>query len=240
MGETNASSQRDATFEGWGNLDWKGRRERRFHRWLAATGVPFAGDSARQAYTERIQLFIDALALKKPARVPVNSVMGFYPTKFGGLSLKEAMYEFEKAGAAWTAFYEYFQPDYQSMPVPPASVFDKLGLQFIQWPGHGIGENTPWQYLEAEYMKAEDYDALIADPSDWFRSTYLPRIGSAFAPLAGLDSFVNMMEASMIWVNILPFANPAVLEAVRRLTEAAQERPPGYSPNGGSHGEGPV
>jgi uroporphyrinogen-III decarboxylase len=212
-----------ATFEGWGNLDWKGRRERRFHRWLAATGVPFAGDSARQAYTERIQLFIDALALKKPARVPVNSVMGFYPTKFGGLSLKEAMYEFEKAGAAWTAFYEYFQPDYQSMPVPPASVFDKLGLQFIQWPGHGIGENTPWQYLEAEYMKAEDYDALIADPSDWFRSTYLPRIGSAFAPLAGLDSFVNMMEASMIWVNILPFANPAVLEAVRRLTEAAQE-----------------
>jgi hypothetical protein len=98
MGETNASSQRDATFEGWGNLDWKGRRERRFHRWLAATGVPFAGDSARQAYTERIQLFIDALALKKPARVPVNSVMGFYPTKFGGLSLKEAMYEFEKAG----------------------------------------------------------------------------------------------------------------------------------------------
>ena len=45
-------------------------------------------------------------------------------------------------------------------------------------------------------MKADEYDALIEDPSDYFRRTFLPRIGSAFAPLAGLDSFANMMEAS--------------------------------------------
>ncbi len=223
MSDTSPSIPPDTTFDGWDRLDWRQRRQRRFDRWFAARSVPFAGDEARRAYTERLQMFIDALELKKPARVPVNAVMGFYPTKFGGLTLKESMYEFERAGAAWTAFYEHFQPDYQSMPVPPASVFDKLGLQFIQWPGHGISEHTPWQYVEAEYMKAEDYDALIADPSDWFRTTFLPRIGSAFAPLAGLDSFVNMMEASMIWANILPFANPAVLEAVRQISEAAQE-----------------
>jgi uroporphyrinogen-III decarboxylase len=89
--------------------------------------------------------------------------------------------------------------------------------------GHGISEKTPWQYLEGEYMKAEDYDALIADPSDYFRTTFLPRIGTAFAPLAGLDSFVNIMEASMMSVNVLPFANPAVLEGVQRLAQAAGE-----------------
>ena len=163
----------DPTFEGWDELNWKERRERRFDKWRAATTVQFASDTARQAYAERIQIFIDALELRKPARVPVNSVMGFYPTRFGGLTLKEAMYDYEKAAAAWTTFYDYFQPDYQSMPVPPAPVFDLLGLQFVQWPGHGISENTPWQYLEGEYMKAEDYDALIADPSDYFR-THLP------------------------------------------------------------------
>ena len=70
----------DPTFEGWDKLNWKERRERRFDKWRAATMVQFATDTARQAYAERIQIFIDALELRKPARVPVNSVMGFYPT----------------------------------------------------------------------------------------------------------------------------------------------------------------
>ena len=222
MSDPNPVSQ-DPTFDGWEQLDWQQRRQRRFDKWFAARMVQFVSDAARQAYTERIRLFIDALELKKPARVPVNSVMGFYPTRFGGLTLKEAMYDYEKAAAAWISFYDYFQPDYQSMPVPPAPVYDLLGLQFVQWPGHAIGENTPWQYLEGEYMKAEDYGALIADPSDYFRTTFLPRIGSAFAPLATLDSFANIMEASMMAVNVLPFANPAVLQAVQQLAQAAQE-----------------
>ncbi len=72
-------------------------------------------------------------------------------------------------------------------------------------------------------MKPHEYDALIADPSDYFRRTFLPRIGSSFAALAGLESFANIMEASMIPVNILPFADPAVLDGVRRLAEAAEE-----------------
>jgi hypothetical protein len=223
MTEMSTIPEQDPTFVGWGALTWKERRRRRFDKWLAAQAVAFMSDEARQAYTSRIGLLIDAIELRKPARVPVNAVMGFYPTRFSGLTLKEAMYDFERTAAAWTAFYDYFEPDFQSMPVPPASVFDKLGLQFVQWPGHGISENTPWQYLEAEYMKAEDYDSLIADPSDYFRTTFLPRVGSAFAPLAGLDSFANIMEASAMPLNVLPFANPAVIEGVQRLAEAAQE-----------------
>jgi len=223
MSESSTIVQRDATFEGWDRLKWRERRARRLRRWIGATGVPFATASAKSAYAERIQLLIDALRLMKPERVPVSPMMGFYPARYAGLSLKEAMHDYEKLAAAQTVFYENFQPDYQSQPVPPAPVFDRLGLQFVQWPGHGVGEQTPWQYLEAEYMKPEEYDALIADPSDYFRRAFLPRIGSAFAPLAGLDSFANIMEASMIPLNILPFADPSLLEGMRRLADAAQE-----------------
>jgi len=155
MSETGAGAGQDTTFEGWDRLNWRERRARRLRRWIGAKGVPFATASAKSAYSERVQLLIDALRLMKPTRVPVSAIMGFYPTRYGGLSAKEAMYDFEKSAVAHSAFYEHFLPDFQSQPVPPAPVFDRLGLQFVQCPGHGVGDDTPWQYLEAEYMKPE-------------------------------------------------------------------------------------
>lgn len=223
MTEISTPKRQDPTFEGWNALDWKERRARRFQRWLSADSVQFASDAARASYTERVQLLIDAILLRKPARVPVSALVGFYPAKQAGLTLQQAMHEYDKSAAALTAYYEDLRPDFQSTPVSPGTVFDQLGLQFIQWPGHGVGEHTPWQYLEGEYMLPDEYDALIDDPSDYFRRTFLPRIGSAFAPLATLDRFANMMEASTIPFSILPFADPAVVEGVRHLHAAAQE-----------------
>ena len=114
-------------------------------------------------------------------------------------------------------------PTIQSMPVPPAPVFELLGLQFIQWPGGTALREHAVAVSRGRVHGRGRYDALIADPADYFRRTLLPRIGTAFAPLAGLDSFINIMEASMMSVNMLPFANPAVLEGVQRLAQAAQE-----------------
>ena len=133
------------------------------------------------------------------------------------------MYDYEKLAAALIKFHEDFRPDFQTRPVAPARVFELLGLQLVDWPGRGLADETPWQYVEAEYMRADEYDALIADPEGYFRRALLPRFGSAFAPLAGLAPFSDMMEAASMPFNILPFADPAVVEGVQRLAEAARE-----------------
>ena len=213
----------DPMFDGWDQLDWKERRERRFARWLTAPAVEFAGDCARRDYRERVQLLIDAITLKKPARVPVTAWSGFFAGKHSGLTAREAMYDYEKMAAALVKYHEDFRPDFQANPVAPATVFELLGLQFVDWPGRGLADETPWQYRESEYMKADEYDALIADPEGYFRRALLPRFGSAFAPLAGLAPFSDLMEAASMPFNILPFADPAVLEGVQRLAEAAHE-----------------
>ena len=44
-----------------------------------------------------------------------------------------------------------------------------------RWPGHGLPPDGSFQFVEHEFMKAEDYDAFIEDPSDWTIRTYLPR-----------------------------------------------------------------
>ena len=213
----------DPMFEGWSRLDWQERRQRRFGRWLDAPGVAFASEAVRQDYRERVQLLIDAITLKKPARVPVSANVGFYPAKYGGLSKKQAMYDYGKSVAALMKYHEDFCPDFQARPVAPAKVFELLDLRFVDWPGRGLSDETPWQYLEGEYMRPDEYDALIADPEGYFRRALLPRFGSAFAPLAGLGPFSDLMEAASMPFNILPFADPAVLEGFQKLAEAARE-----------------
>jgi uroporphyrinogen-III decarboxylase len=210
-------------FEGWGGLDWKERRERRFQRWLAAPSVAFVDDTARQAYRERVQLLIDAIQLKKPARVPVSSSAGFYVGKYSGLTKKESMYDYQKMAAALIKYHEDFRPDYQTMAVAPARVFELLGLQFVNWPGGSLADETPWQYVEGEYMGPDEYDALIADPEAFFRRSLLPRFGTAFAPLAGLAPFTDMTEATTMLFSILPFADQAVVDGIQRLAAAARE-----------------
>ena len=98
-----------------------------------------------------------------------------------------------------------------------------LGLEFVDWPGNGLGDETPWQYREAEYMKPDEYDALIADPETYFRRSLLPRFGSAFAPLAALNPFSDLMEAASMPHHILPFGDPAAVEGMQRVADAARE-----------------
>lgn len=216
-------AQQADIFEGWEKLDWKGRRERRFQRWLSAPKVQFQSDSARQAYRERTQLLIDAIQLKKPARVPVATAAGYFVGKHSGLNSKQAMYEYDKVATAIIKYHEDFMPDFQTGSVAPARVFELLGLDLVDWPGKNLSDDTPWQYVEAEYMGEDDYDALIADPDVYFRRALLPRFGSAFAPLAGLSPFTDMVEATTMLSAILPFADPKVMEGMERMAAAARE-----------------
>jgi hypothetical protein len=213
----------DPMFDGWHLLDWQERRQRRFQRWLGARNVQFVDDAARQAYTGRVQLLIDAITLKKPARVPVTANVQFFPAQHGGFTKQEVMHDHQKSAAALMKFHEDFRPDFQAKPVSPAKVFELLGLQFIDWPGKGLPAETPWQYLEAEYMAADEYDALLADPESYFRRKLLPRFGTAFGPLAGMPPFTDFMEAAAMPYNMLGFGNPALVEGAQRLLEVAGE-----------------
>jgi hypothetical protein len=212
----------DPLFEGWGQLGWRERRARRFERWLDARGVTFTDDGARRAYRERVQLLIDAIELRKPARVPVTGAVGFFPMDHAGLSRREAMGDCQKAADALVKYHEEFRPDFRARPVASARVFELLGLQCVDWPGHGLPDDAAWQYVEGEYMRADEYDALIADPESYFRRRLLPRFGTAFAGLALPGPLCDLQEAASMPFAILPFADPAVADGIERLAEAAR------------------
>jgi hypothetical protein len=124
--------------------------------------------SPEQLYAERVQRIKDAAALKVPDRVPVFGPYQKYPYAFAGITFKQAMNDYAAARAACHKFLDYFQPDADFGPIYayPAPAMETLGWNAFKWPGRGLGDDTMYQYVEGEYLKAEEYDEFISDPSD--------------------------------------------------------------------------
>lgn len=162
--------------------------------WCSGAAVTFKSPEAEEAYKKRAKRITDAIQLKVPDRVPIAPISQFFAAKYAGITPEEAMYDYDKANAAWGKVNVDFEPDLYGSPLSAFSgpVFEALDLKLYKWPGHGVSPNHGHQYVEGEYMKADEYDAFLQDPSDFVMRTYLPRICGAlesFKTLPPLRSF---------------------------------------------------
>lgn len=141
--------------------------------------------TAQELYQERLKRFNDAVSLQKPDRVPIASLAAFFVTKYSGLTNKEAMYDYDKMANAWKESVRRLNWDMSPPPftIFPGPLMEILGLKQFKWPGFDLPENLPYQYVEAEYMLADEYDKFLADPGDFTIRTIMPRMARALEPL---------------------------------------------------------
>ena len=198
----------------------------RLDAWLAADGIPFIDNSAAAAYREKVTLIKDAIQLEKaPARVPICPSAGFFPIQYAGVSMYDAMYDYEILAQAWTKYCDDFTPDAYNAPttVVPGKPLDILDFKLCKWPGRGIAKQQEYQYVEEEYMQADEYQDLIDDPTGYFMSTYFPRIFGSLEPLAKMPLFPPVNEIPCIPPALIPFGTADVQGAFNALMEAGQE-----------------
>jgi uroporphyrinogen-III decarboxylase len=72
-------------------------------------------------------------------------------------------------------------------------------------------------------MKADEYDALIQDPSNFFSNVYLPRVFGALEPFKMLPSLTGILEMYGVAFNFIPYGLPPVQAAHKALMEAGSE-----------------
>ena len=117
-----------------------------------------------------------------------------------------------------------FEPDICDGQCLTPAMSRVLGDRMTKWPGLGLEADGTYQYFEEDYMKAEDYDAFLADPSDWAIRHYLPR---CFEELGGLATLPPLGLLSMgilyIFGNASIFATPPIVKAGEALLKAGQE-----------------
>ena len=201
------------------------KQEKRFETWISGENIPFENPEAEAAYRERAMLIKDAAQMKVPSRVPVCPSSGHFPIEYAGITWYEAMYDYEKLAGAWEKYHEDFTPDVFSGPrgVVPGKVLDILGFNLYRWAGGGLRDDQEYQFVEGEYMKAEEYQDLIDDPTGFFLNVYFPRIFDELKSLEKMPLLPPVHELPLVPPGVMPFGMDDVKSAFLKLGEAGDE-----------------
>ena len=210
----------------WAELTPAEKREERFNRWLSPPGVTFSSPEAEKGYKERVNRFIKAFQLQEADRVPCILPASNFAAYYAGYDLKTVMYDYDKLSEAWLKFFYDFKDDLDTyIPpalVPPGKSLEAVDYKLYKWPGHGIsGDTTTYQCVEAEYMKADEYDALINDPTNFWIRTYMPRVFGAFEAWRQIPAFTSFEEIAI--QSFIPYGLPDVQASFQALLAAGAE-----------------
>jgi hypothetical protein len=146
---------------------------------------------------EREQRIKDAMALKEPDRVPVTLNPGAFAARAAGLPASAMFYDLGAARQAARKILLDLEPDTGGigMAASAGTVLDLLEVKNYRWPGGPLPDDAEYQFVEGEYMKPEEYDIFLNDPSDFVLRYYFPRINGILGPLTKLPPIGALRES---------------------------------------------
>jgi hypothetical protein len=180
----------------------------------------------RGAFEARWKRLMDCVQGRTPDRLPVALYATFWLAKYGGISCKDLMYDYEKTKDLAERAALEMDPDVVAPNLTAGTIWgpslEALGFKQLQWPGHGVGDHQPYQYLDREYMLGEEYEEFLFDPTAFYLRKYLPRIGGVLEGLADMPYLPGMHYFRLI-SGLRGFAHPQVRESLEKLFKAAEE-----------------
>ena len=211
--------------EEWTTLSVIERQDAFLAQWASGEGIEFTDDEKKKAYQQRASLIAQAVKLEPGIeRVPIVPLATFAPTMLAGVSGKKAMYDPDAAGQAYLDFCTTYEPD-ASGAAPQlmyGPALEALNYHLYKWPGNGLADNLSYQFHEREYMKPEDYDWLISDPTDFWLRCWMPRTFGALEPLEKIPPIYGTMELPMSGPWLTALGAPEVQSALKALMEAGK------------------
>ncbi|HTY81265.1 MAG TPA: uroporphyrinogen decarboxylase family protein [Dehalococcoidales bacterium] len=205
-------------------MTWQEKREERFHKWLDAANVKFIGPEAARKYRERATRMIKAIKMEIPDRVPVHITGGSIVAYNAGYTLKDMLYDYSKVKPAYIKWLNDYDQDSNDPPMYfPAKVYEILDYRMNKWPGHGLPDTaTLHNFVEQEYMQANEYDNFIKDPLDFSLRRFTPRTWGVFEPLAKLAPFSSYQGLPQRLMTVCE--DPAFKKLFKALRDAAKEQ----------------
>ena len=135
-----------------------------------------------QLYHERLTRYVTAGRNGTPDRVPLRPFAAEITAKHAGYTCQEVTHDYRKAFEAVIRCCH----DYEWDAVVPNMVYvwtgltQTLELRYYGVPGIHVEPDVGFQYREPpeqnSFMKADEYDELIADPTRVLYETWLPRV----------------------------------------------------------------
>jgi uroporphyrinogen-III decarboxylase len=150
-----------------------------------------------QQYQERQARYLTALRNEKPDRVPIRPFVAEFTAKYAGMTCQDVAHDYQKAFDAVIRCAKDFDWDAMvpNMVYVWTGLAQALGLRYYGIPGIGIPHTSGFNYIEPPedeaFMRDDEYDALIANPTEFLYNTWLPRISKEVCPIGQPANFRN-------------------------------------------------
>ncbi len=178
-----------------------------------------AGKSVEQLYAERSKRVRDVIELRQPDRVPFFYFVDAHA--YCGLPKSAAYYDPINFKRAMRQIAVDLEPDMCDCGLPACGdAMMELDVKTFVWPGGPRPPDFDYQFIEGEYMKEDEYDMFLNDPTGFMIRRYLPRVYGALAPLSKLPPLDSMF---MGFDALTPlFTTPEFLDMAKRLARAGK------------------
>jgi len=161
-----------------------------------------ASDSMLQRYQQRLTRYTTAMRNEQPDMVPIRPFVAEFTAKYAGMDCQQVTQDYRLAFDAAARCAADFDWDavVANMVYVWGTIPQVLGTRYLSIPGVGLDRDTGFQYLEPSedeaWMKPDEYDALIEDPTGYLLNVWMPRTNRF---LLGPDT-VNTAENNVAWL----------------------------------------
>lgn len=153
-------------------------------------------------YNERLTRYVTAMRNGKPDMIPIRPFVAEFTAKYAGFTCQEVTHDFNKAFIAARKCAADFDWDavVGNMVYVWTGLTQAIGLKYYAIPGIDIPADMAFQYREPDeehaFMKADEYDALIEDPTRYLYEVWLPRVSGDMGPM-GYRSKLALVKGGM-------------------------------------------
>ncbi len=157
-------------------------------------------EDMEQLYAERLNRYVTAMRNEKPDRIPIRPFVAEFTAKYAGYTCQEVVHDFEKAFAAARKCAADFDWDavVGNMVYVWTGLTQAIGLKYYGVPGIDVPPDTGFQYREPPeeeaFMKPDEYDQLIEDPTGFLFNVWLPRVSADVSPMGEPTSYRNNLS----------------------------------------------
>jgi hypothetical protein len=167
------------------------------------------GKTTEQLYEEREKRVRDTIELKEADRIPLT--VDAKTSIHAGIPNSAAYYDPIGFKRAMRKIALDFEPDMCNAGLPTSGeALAALDVKNRLWPGGPLPPDYEYQFIEGEFMKEDEYDLFLSDPSDFMVRYYLPRMYGALAPMAKLPPLGVLFQ---VFEGLTPmFASPEFIK----------------------------
>lgn len=147
-------------------------------------------------YNERFNRYLTAMRNEMPDCIPIRPFVAEFTAKYAGYTCQEVTHDYKMAFEAVIKCGKDFDWDAMvpNMVYVWTGLTQALGLKYYATPGIEIPPDTGFQYLEPPeenaYMKPDEYDRLIDDPTEFLFEVWLPRVSK---DIGGKNSYFKKL-----------------------------------------------